>query len=356
MIIPPVPPRLPDATDCPSTSVVRRGRTRTDRRVLRHLSLYALCAALAGPATGASPEAGLRPVYDPAGIRVAFLSDTQTPLPPERLFLRARRNAEARALLLDAVLDLHPRAVVHLGDLVALGFHESSWEAIDTFMNRLRERRIGFYPIIGNHELLGYPDTGEERFRVRFPYASRTGYLRRFGPLAVILLNSNVDHLGAAAADSQLVWYRAALSDLDADTSIGLVVVGTHHSPFTNSTVVPPSAEVRSLFVPPFLASRKARLFLSGHAHAAEHFREGGKDFLVIGGGGGLQQPLLTGADRRWEDHFPVQTATRMFHFLACEVTADSAAFTVRMADDDLLSLREVLRLVYPLRLHTSGN
>jgi 3',5'-cyclic AMP phosphodiesterase CpdA len=309
--------------------------------------VYALCASLAGPATVTPQDAGVRRAPDANDIRVAFVSDTQTPLPPERLFLRGHRNTEARALLMDAMLEFRPRAVVHLGDLVALGFHESSWAAIDTFMNRLRERRIGFYPVLGNHELMFYPEAGETRFRERFPYACPTGYVRRFGWMAVVLLNSNMQNLGPAAADSQLVWYGQTLRELDADSGIGLVVVGTHHSPFTNSIVVPPATDVQAHFVPPFLRARKARLFLSGHAHAAEHFREGGKDFLVIGGGGGLQQPLLTGGERRWKDHFPRHTATRMFHYLTCAVGKDSAVFTIRMLEQDRTGFVDALRAAF---------
>jgi hypothetical protein len=36
-------------------------------------------------------------------------------------------------------------------------------------------------------------------------------------------------------------------------------------------------------------------LFLSGHCHGFEHYKIGGKDFMVIGGGGGLHQPLKQG-------------------------------------------------------------
>jgi hypothetical protein len=39
-------------------------------------------------------------------------------------------------------------------------------------------------------------------------------------------------------------------------------------------------------------------LFITGHAHDFEHFNISGKDFLTIGGGGGLHQPLNKGADR----------------------------------------------------------
>ena len=44
----------------------------------------------------------------------------------------------------------------------------------------------------------------------------------------------------------------------------------------------------------PYIESVKARLFISGHAHIFEHFIVNGKNFLVIGGGGGLYHPIKT--------------------------------------------------------------
>jgi len=54
------------------------------------------------------------------------------------------------------------------------------------------------------------------------------------------------------------------------------------------------SLPVQQHFVPSFMQSKKCVLFLSGHSHNFESFKMGGKQFLVIGGGGGVHQPLNT--------------------------------------------------------------
>ena len=72
-----------------------------------------------------------------------------------------------------------------------------------------------------------------------------------------------------------------------------------------------------------------------------ESFTVSEKRFLVIGGGGGLQQPLLTGEDRRWVDEFPVTSESRMFHFLRCVVTEKEVTFSVQMLEDDFHGFRE---------------
>jgi len=120
-----------------------------------------------------------------------------------------------------------------------------------------------------------------------FPSFASGWYTTHIGNAAVILLNSNVGRLSSQEWQTQCTWYRRQLAELDRDTSVSVVIVGTHHPPFTNSTIIDPSEDVLCDFVPPYIASKKARLFISGHAHALEHFRQQGKDFLVIGGGAG---------------------------------------------------------------------
>jgi hypothetical protein len=276
-------------------------------------------------------------------IRVAFVSDTQTPMFPETIALPRNNNELARSKIFDSILQFRPHSVFHLGDLVSLGFYDPSWEAIDAFLDQLKPLGTWFYPVLGNHEMMLFSREGESNFQKRFPYASRTGYLRKAGPLAVVLLNSNFNVLSEAECAKQLSWYRETLGELDNDITVGIVVVACHHSPYTNSTIVSPSGDVQESFVPPFLQSAKARIFLSGHAHTAEHFRISTKDFLVLGGGGGLQHPLLTGPESRCQDHFPQKTEKRMFHYLEGIITSTSATFTVRMLNDDFTSFCDAL-------------
>jgi hypothetical protein len=297
---------------------------------------------------GREADGGGRPA--PAEtLRVAFMSDSQEPLWPETFKLRRNRNEEARQMIFSEILRLGPAAVVHMGDMAALGFSAASWAATDTFVARLDRRRIPYYPILGNHELIFFSSTGLRNFTDRFPNISTTGYARRFGPMGLILLNSNFSNLRVEEGQRQLAWYEKTLAELQADSTVGLIVVGCHHSPYTNSTIVTPSRDVQELFVPSFLRTPKARLFMSGHAHAAEHFRVEGKDFLVIGGGGGLQQPLLTGAESRWNDESPVTGEIRMFHYVRCAITDHDVSFTVSMIRDDFSGFRDVETLVFDL-------
>lgn len=288
-------------------------------------------------------------------LRVAFVSDTQSPLFPETIRLSRNNNELARSRIFDSILRFRPNSVFHLGDLVSLGFYDPSWEAIDAFLDQLNPLGIEFHPVLGNHEQMLFTREGESNFQKRFPHASRTGYLRRAGPLAVILLNSNFGSLTDDERAKQLSWYRQTLERLDKDRTVVLVAVACHYSPYTNSTIVSPSEGVQEVFVPPFLESAKARIFLSGHAHAVEHFRFRTKDFLVIGGGGGLQHPLLTGSESRWQDLFPQRTEKRMFHYVEGLVTGTSTTFTVRMLNDDFSSFADALTVRFDFATFRPG-
>jgi 3',5'-cyclic AMP phosphodiesterase CpdA len=272
---------------------------------------------------------------------LVFMSDTQSPIWVETLILPRNRNEHARRAIFDEVVALRPAAVFHTGDLVNLGWHPPAWEAIDGLTARLRATGVPFYPILGNHELMIFAGAGEEAFQERFPFHRKTGYVRTAGGIAVVLLNSNVWQLAGDERRMQVAFLDSALAVLEADTTVRAVVVCCHHSPFTNSMVVLPSIHSRADFLPAYISSRKARLFISGHAHAFEHFREEGKDFLVIGGGGGLQQPLLTGGMRRWTDLFPGATPKRMFHYLRIAMQGDTLVATVRMMRGDFSGLED---------------
>jgi len=304
-----------------------------------------------------NPGGDRRHEADPAAetIRVAFVSDTQSPMFPETIALPRNNNELARAKIFDSILLFRPHSVFHLGDLVSLGFCDGSWKAIDAFGEQLQRLSTGFYPVLGNHELMLFSQSGESNFQKRFPHASKTGYMRRVGPLAVLLLNSNFSVLTGDEQAEQLSWYQETLRELDKDSTVGIIVVACHHSPYTNSTIVSPSGDVQESFVPPFLQAAKARIFLSAHAHAAEHFQISTKDFLVIGGGGGLQHPLLIGPESRWQDLFPRKTEKRMFHYLEGIITSTSATFTVRMLNDDFSSFVDAWTVKFDIAAQASA-
>ncbi len=277
-----------------------------------------------------------------------FLSDTQIPLWFEKLWLKSDGNERVPGRMLEHIAqDSTIMAVFHLGDFTGLGSVPSYWEDFDERAACLREAHIPIYPAFGNHEYMPFASSGRANLVARFPWMETSWYCRRIGRAAIIILNSNFSHLSDLEVSTQERWYTGTLEQLDQDSSIIVTIVACHHPPFTNSTIVDPSPDVQRDFVPPFLKSRKARLFVAGHAHAFEHFRVSGKDFLVVGGGGGLLHPLLQGNEQRQPDLYPHDNARSFFHYLRC--TVDSGAITVSAVR--LLADHQDFDTAYTLRI-----
>lgn len=247
-----------------------------------------------------------------------FASDTQAPMWVETLFLKSDHNREATRMIFNDIRQRDPQALFLLGDVVNLGYSNRQWKPIDRYLDSLREKGIRVDAVLGNHEVMGQPGKGERKFQERFPDHVRTGYVTVVDSVAVVLLNSNFKTLTPKEDAEQVSWYRKTLAELDADPAVQYIITGCHHSPYTNSKIVGVSIPVQKKFVPLFLASKKSRLFLSGHCHNFEYFQQNGKDFVVIGGGGGLHQPLRNGADCLHDlcpDYKP------LFHYLSVRRT-----------------------------------
>ena len=283
-----------------------------------------------------------------SGNKIVFVSDTQQQIWAETFFLEENGNDTAREAIFAKILDEKPAAVFHLGDLTAYGYCDNAWAPIDNFVEKLNSLRVPFYPAFGNHEYILYSSLGRKNFAKRFPDAEETGYAVRCGNALVILLNSNFSELTKEETENQKRKYFEFLGNAEKDTTIKAVIVATHYSPFTNSKIVSPSEEVRREFLPAFFSSSKAKLFISGHAHALERFKVRGKNFLVIGGGGGLQQPLFTGDDEKYKDLFDNHSPRRPFHFLEIETRDDTLFVSAQILNDDFKTFRKVTLLSVP--------
>jgi hypothetical protein len=276
---------------------------------------------------------------------LAFASDTQAPMWVETLWLKPDHNRAATRLLFHDILKQKPSEIFLLGDVVNLGSSDKQWKPIDGYLQRFRDSGIGVHALLGNHEVMGDSKTGERKFQERFPDHVKTGFLQIVDSVAVVLLNSNFSKLTKKQNEEQEAWYRKTIAQLDEDPSIRFIITACHHSPYTDSRIVKPSTAVQEKFVAPFLSSKKSRLFLSGHCHGFEHFQAGGKDFLVIGGGGGLHQPLNPTTDKQPDlakDYKP------MFHYLTVTRTGDVLKVTSFRLKEDFSGFEEGFVLNVP--------
>jgi hypothetical protein len=260
----------------------------------------------------------------------------------ETLLTKSNHNKAATKLIFSNIQERNPLSLFLLGDVVNLGYSNKQWKPIDRYIRDLRNKGIKVDAALGNHEVMGQPMKGQRKFQARFPDHVRTGFVEIVDSVAVILLNSNFNTLSAIEDAKQTEWYKNTLQRLDADSSVLYIITGCHHSPFTNSKVVSPSTAVQKRFVPPFLASKKSSLFLSGHCHNFEHYQFKGKDFIVIGGGGGLHQPLKPN-DEVLPDLSPDYKP--MFHYLTVRRYQDRLEVTSRELKTDFTGFDDGLTL-----------
>ncbi len=275
------------------------------------------------------------------------MSDTQDPLWIEKIILSENFNIAASNLILNQIVEERAAGVFHLGDLVSIGFDPEAWHRIDRFLNHLKTYQIPFYPTLGNHELLLFPEQGIEKFMQRFPEYQPTGYSVVIGQIAIIILNSNFGYLDDMQISKQQVWYEQFLDSCQQDASIRAIIIGCHHPPFTNSKIVSSNRDVQSYFLPGYVNTPKTKLFLAGHAHAFEHFQEQGKDFMVIGGGGGLQHPLALDNRAEFKD-LSNDSEKRKFHYLSIVPSDTSIALMVHMVKDDFSGFEVGYQLEIP--------
>ena len=277
---------------------------------------------------------------------IDFISDTQQPMAVERIKLHYNHNIMATSILLAAMVKHKPLAVYMLGDVVGVGSSDRKWAFIDRFIDSCKKNDIAVHALLGNHDVMWSRSRGEINFQKRFPDNVDVGYVSITDSLAVVMLNSNFGKLSAAEIDKQQRWYISALDRLNKDSTIKAIIVSCHHAPYTNSRIVGPSTQVQHYFVPAFIKIPKCILFITGHAHAFEHFRLSGKDFLVIGGGGGLHQPLDTSAKRRADIAFGYKPA---FHYLSVERKSDTLFVTSHFLKPDFSGIGKGYSFAIPL-------
>lgn len=234
----------------------------------------------------------------------------------EQWILRREQNDSARARVVrEMSRELDVGGLVLLGDLVFDGSSCSDWEAFDELFAPLAQS--GVVLALGNHDYWGPDALACANLEPRFPWIEhQTWGVSRWDEVAIVWLDSN------AHIDEQAEWLDSTLAELDAP-----VIVATHHPPYTNSTVTGDEPHVQDAFVSRLTPN--VRLFLSGHAHAYEHFEKEGVHYVVSGGGGGPRVQLLRGDEARHEDLFD-SPSPRPFHYLRIRQHSDGLEVIVR--------------------------
>lgn len=304
---------------------------------MRHGWLIAF-ACLLGFIACSSPMRAPSPFLHrvPTGVAsIAVIGDQQRTSPFE--VWRERNTMHGQ--LVRQMVKSKPTALVLLGDQVFRGDSHDDWQFFDRIMRPVRNAQIPVFPLIGNHEYFGMDRVMLENMYSRFPAMTNRYYVVVIDSIAFVMLDTNFDEYDRDSTASLRRWYIKRIEELTADPAVRCIVTCGHHPPFTNSTVVPPDYIQQQYFVPIFLRSPKARLWLSGHSHAYEHFEHGNVHFIVSGGGGGPRQFLRIDSVMH-SDHDRYRGGPiRPFHYLT--LMRGDASLCVSMVPLDGLYARE---------------
>lgn len=240
------------------------------------------------------------------------------------------RNDKERKLIIDEITQREPAFVVHLGDLTVRGSSKKHWQQFDEFHKDFREKKIPYFPILGNHEFYGSDDRALQNYFGRFPHLSeRRWYSFIWKSIGFILVDSNFSCLTMEENEQQGKWYIEELERFEKDEKIDYVIVCCHEPPFTNSRIVSPNEKVKAFFADPFLKRNKTSFFFSGHSHSYERFQIEGKLFVVSGGGGGPRHKVTINPEkRRYNDLFG-GPELRFFHFACFQIQDNMIIYNV---------------------------
>lgn len=299
------------------------------RLQLRYLLAFPLAGLFMGALLVAASSCHAIPpaVYDaslgkpPLPARFIIFGDTRRTLWLE--FWR-RQHDEERGRVIRRIVEESPAFIVNTGDLVGNASSNSAWEYFDREHAPVRERKIPYYPVLGNHEYWGSLERARRNVMVRFPHLkNRTWYEVRIRHLMLLMLDSNFGDLRESEVVEQDRWLDERLEIARKDFTIRGVFLFCHHPPYTNSKVHGPSQAVRDHFERRAVQCPKVKALFCGHVHAYERFFENGLPVVVSGGGGAPLHELETDPKKCRSRDLYRGPAHRRFHYCACTLRQD---------------------------------
>lgn len=243
----------------------------------------------------------------------AIIGDTQRTMAYQIILGKEVNNHAERVQIIAHIKLKKPDFLLNAGDMVTYGHSKKDWAYFESIMEPLGSTPM--LPVVGNHDYFFQKDKARALLKKKFPRLTKeTWYVEKWGPLAIVVLDSNKQILKDRWSD-QIRWLIETMAILQDDPEVKGIIVAGHHPPYTNSLEISPHSPTLTDLVPLVSRSKKVMAYISGHCHAYERFEEQGKTFIVSGGGGGPRQSLRTGVLARNRDLYD-GGRIRPFHYL----------------------------------------
>ncbi len=184
-----------------------------------------------------------------------------------------RNGHDIHEHIVQQILNIHPVAVFHTGDLVEHGGDSNEWGTFLEITEDLREN-TKFFPVFGNHE------RSTKLFLPLFKLLSPWYVVNlENSNIEFIMIDSNTD------LSSNSVQYQWLESTLQAISEDKLKIIIMHHPLYTVSSHKPDEIKNRDLLIDLF-KKYNVQLVFSGHNHVYERFNVDSITYIVTGGGG----------------------------------------------------------------------
>ncbi len=245
-------------------------------------------------------------------------------------FWRSSPDAE-RLSVIQALADENPDFIVHSGDLVARGTADE-WRRFHQENRPVFEKKIPYFPTLGNHEFYGDNEDCLDHYFAAFPgLERRRWYPIRAPPVLIAVLDSNFSELTEGERRDQDQWLTDLLAAAEKDAAVRHVIVVCHHSPYTNARIHGDSAALQEHFVT--RKTPKVKAFVTGHVHTYERFLKDGVQYVVSGGGGAPLHAVETDSPRHKDEYAGPEY--RRFHYCRFSLRGGALVCDVMMLQED---------------------
>lgn len=179
-----------------------------------------------------------------------------------------------------------------IGDLTENGGEQKYWDDWFDFSSVYLGRTI-FVPVPGNHDT-NYPRSGvltDQLFRNYFPISKSNNhfyYSFNYSQVHMIIADFTWP-TDSEFSQEQLTWLE---NDLQSAQAMPFIVVA-FHCPIHDSGYFGNDQNMQTR-LRPILERYNVTVILNGHDHHYERVEEFGLTYIVLGGGGAIQDPILT--------------------------------------------------------------
>lgn len=188
-----------------------------------------------------------------------------------------------------AISDYSPRFLTIVGDLTGSGQNKNNWDDFFESIGPLTSN-ISIIPVVGNHDASIGENASSYWIREYFPNSISSEsfiYSFNYGPVHFTIADLEWGNAEEFTSD-QAAWLA---NDLASAQNMPFRVV-LFHSPLRSGAFFGNNSFLQQQ-VRPILQQHNVSLVLNGHDHHYSHIVDKGLNYVILGGGGAIQDPFV---------------------------------------------------------------